>query len=127
MSAQHTPGPWFIWQELALQREGCCQEEIHDELLYDSEYGIYAGNPTECTRGLLTGHASHICDIESDDWDNEAGDKGTYLANARLIAAAPDLLEALKAIIADGVHSDVVPHLQDKARAAIAKAEGGAA
>jgi hypothetical protein len=46
--------------------------------------------------------------------------------NARLIAAAPDLLEALKAILSDGLHCDVVPHLHEKARAAIAKAEGSA-
>lgn len=45
-------------------------------------------------------------------------------ADADLIAAAPDLLDALKAIIADGLHCDVVPHLHEKARAAIAKAEG---
>jgi len=48
-------------------------------------------------------------------------------ANARLIAAAPTLLEALQEIIADGVHSDVVPHLHRKAIAAIAKATGSTA
>lgn len=45
-------------------------------------------------------------------------------ANAMLIASAPELLEVLKAILADGVHCDVVPHLHERARAAIAKAEG---
>jgi hypothetical protein len=38
-----------------------------------------------------------------------------------------ELLEVLRAIINDGVHCDVVPHLLTRARAAIAKAEGGAA
>jgi hypothetical protein len=47
---------------------------------------------------------------------------------ANLIAAAPDLLEVLQQIVGDGLHCDVVPHLQEKALAAIAKAkEGGAA
>lgn len=45
-------------------------------------------------------------------------------ANARLIAAAPELLDALQAIINDGLHCDVVPHLHTKARAAIARATG---
>ena len=35
-----------------------------------------------------------------------------------------DLLEALQAIINDGLHCDVVPHLHTKARAAIARATG---
>lgn len=47
-------------------------------------------------------------------------------ANARLIAAAPDLLEALEAIINDGIHCDVVPHLHNKAMSAIKKARGEA-
>ena len=42
-------------------------------------------------------------------------------ANARLIAAAPDLLEALKTIVS---HCD--KYSLEKARAAIAKAEGKA-
>ena len=52
---------------------------------------------------------------------------GDVDADANLIAAAPELLEALREIIADGVHCDVVPHLHRKALAAIAKATGSAA
>ena len=51
-------------------------------------------------------------------------DWGYTKESASLIAAAPELLEALKAILSDGLHCDVVPHLHEKARAAIAKAEG---
>lgn len=51
-------------------------------------------------------------------------------ANARLIAAAPDLLEALKAIVkslADQDDEGMIEHAQQMidARAAIAKATGG--
>jgi hypothetical protein len=45
-------------------------------------------------------------------------------ADATLIAEAPALLEVLQEILADGVHSDVVPHLHRKARAVIARATG---
>lgn len=47
-----------------------------------------------------------------------------FAANARLIAAAPDLLESLKACTTEeGPNQDDL----NRARAAIAKAEGGAA
>jgi hypothetical protein len=42
----------------------------------------------------------------------------------RLYAINQELLEILKAILNDGLHCDVVPHLHTKARAAIAKATG---
>ena len=51
---------------------------------------------------------------------------GGSIANARLIAAAPDLLEALKEIVAaaDGKGWEQLDPSFKKARAAIAKAEG---
>lgn len=61
---------------------------------------------------------------------------GTGKANARLIAAAPDLLEALKTLVPmlDEWHKEHPAHVGDKephaikaASAAIAKATGGAA
>lgn len=52
---------------------------------------------------------------------------GTGKANARLIAAAPDLLDALIEIVsADDAHELTQKHIES-ARAAIAKATGGAA
>ena len=47
--------------------------------------------------------------------------------DAQLIAAAPDLLAVVQAIIGDGLHCDVSPRLHRAAVAAIAKATGGAA
>jgi hypothetical protein len=49
-----------------------------------------------------------------------AGDDAETQANARLIAAAPDLLEALRAMLEDDDHGEAC----SKARAAIAKATG---
>lgn len=47
-----------------------------------------------------------------------------YLANAKLIAAAPDLYYALRALVAAYMTGSVPDHLVDAAYAAIAKAEG---
>lgn len=57
------------------------------------------------------------------------GIRRTGMADARLIAAAPELLEALKEIIAaaDGDGWNQLDASFATARAAIAKAEGGAA
>lgn len=44
--------------------------------------------------------------------------------NARLIAAAPDLLEALKAVLNNCLDSQSLADAYKQARAAIAKAEG---
>jgi hypothetical protein len=58
----------------------------------------------------------------------KAGFKPSELeANARLIAAAPDLLEALTALYADACRRGTISHgepLDGMARAAITKAEG---
>ena len=69
-----------------------------------------------------------------DELGNEEGRAGVFIANtgdnkanARLIAAAPDLLEALKDMLDN--HEDACTGYgegaADKARAAIAKATGG--
>lgn len=98
---KHTPGPWKI--ETAPNRFG----------------------------KDFTG-VSTVCDFGHDQWANLAlcannGMNGD--ANARLIAAAPDLLEALKYAerMLDSyktTHVGVHHAALEKARAAIAKAEG---
>jgi hypothetical protein len=61
------------------------------------------------------------------EWEERAGE---MLANGRLMAAAPDLLEALQAILPDAVGNHIGgPDTQariDAARAAITKATRGA-
>jgi hypothetical protein len=53
-------------------------------------------------------------------WPTDLRTEDETEANARLIAAAPDLLEALQAMLSVGQPEG----LAEKARAAIAKAEG---
>jgi hypothetical protein len=71
-----------------------------------------------------------ICDegdelVIADVTDEEVGETEA-LGNAHLIAAAPTLLATLKAIMAAHLTRTLNADLVKKARAAIAKAEGGA-
>lgn len=101
MSA-HTPGPWAI--------------------LTPSE--DWLGRPVHDWAVTVHEHDDWIC--TGPTWDQEFHDES--LANARLIAAAPEMLDALR---------DVIEHMEwsttrgeaayQCARAAIAKATGGAA
>lgn len=103
-SGEHTPGPWFL--------EPPSEQTPH----------IWISAPT----------SSVIAKIEICDYDDGEGEHltGEDWANADLIAAAPDLLEALKDLLEDTQHRDHdcgddpenCPVL--RARAAIAKAEG---
>ncbi len=123
---KHTPGPWFIWKERAMQDEGMGADEIDEELSHYSDFDIYSGSPVEITRGLIKGGGPKICDLDADFLD-EGQD---VLANARLIAAAPDLLEALQSLVSaaesiGGMHVEGWVHLDRmvaEAHAAIAKA-----
>lgn len=97
MSTKHTPGPWSVVNE-------------HDEVT------VIAGE-----------HISHGFKVRYEIARDVGGHRGDEYANARLIAAAPDLLEAIQALLrkvecGTALHCD----LCDAARAAIAKATGGA-
>nr|OAP95151.1 hypothetical protein A4U53_18185 [Rhizobium leguminosarum] len=87
----HTPGPWKFKTD---HLKGDCG--IHAE-----GTGIFAEAFTDIR------HAGE-------------GNRTEALANARLIAAAPDLLDALKGLLSSPTHEG----WQGEARAAIAKAEG---
>lgn len=102
-TAQHTPGPWRVED-----REPCLVIVPIWDTELDTDY--FMG------RHIATVRHGYI-----------GGDMGYSGANARLIAAAPDLLDALRACIANfdyygngGVDQDTI----DECRAAIAKAEG---
>lgn len=110
MSAKHTPGPWAL--STVRTQVGWCHKV----------------GPFPSRRG-----ESHAC-VYEDGISNSPPVDSELLANARLIAAAPELLEVLRALVEQVANVKVVhiPGADPKrfhdafteARAAIAKAEG---
>lgn len=104
MSAAHTPGPWLIEAETCHTGDIATVHHTADK--------------------WVTIYAPH--------WAETGMDEHEQSANARLIAAAPDLLEALKLyVLQDNFATDygygVGGEAKATAEAAIAKATGGAA
>lgn len=95
MSA-HTPGPWFIGNE----SNECCDVETGKTVISLDRHDPFMSGVIIITRDEM-------------------------LANAHLIAAAPDLLKALKAVFQHATTGCVADDTDWEAvRAAIAKAEG---
>lgn len=98
--AKHTPGPWFVGKI-----PGKSGKTIHCGALPNGGLNVIA----RTARHLVQRNAK---------------------ANARLIAAAPDLLEALEELLGIAFHPNVSGNVyvssEDRARAAIAKAKGAA-
>lgn len=93
--SKHTPGPWY-WDS----------DPIKGDPLGRVRYRVVA-----------TGKTITQCYYSSSDEKSEH--------DARLISAAPDLLEAVRRLLAVGsVSSDVQAEVAKQARAAIAKATG---
>lgn len=107
--SKHTPGPWFAGPDNYIWRR-------HPTDLYQYGGGVAGDAPLA---GVFASPS---------DWVN----KFPVEANARLIAAAPELLEALERLKIEVVLSDVDPeyiesHFRpwlDKAEAAMLKARG---
>jgi hypothetical protein len=100
MSApKHTPGPWFVEMSPSLGTEGV-------RILWD----VHSTDRVGIARSQSQEHLG-----------NSGIHEGECRANARLIAAAPDLLEALQALDLSG-HT---PAVWDLAKRAMAKATGG--
>ena len=74
MSTEHTPGPWLLEQQLGTGDSDCGWSVL------EREQNPYRGEICHIT------DAEHIAGITKAERD----------ANARLIAAAPELLEALR-------------------------------
>ena len=92
-SSKHTPGPWAIYN-------GC---------------NVYPDNGDTKAR-------HHVAEVTPEGWQSEHCDitPEEHKANARLIAAAPELLEALQDMVSD--HECLSKPTIDFARRAIAKA-----
>lgn len=103
MSVKHTPGPWYL---------GIYWYPAHS----NAEGGVMRTDlrlPIEC------GADSAFC-VEVIQREN--GLEAELLANARLIAAAPDLLEALQYVLS--AHGEQLTDAFEQARKAITKATG---
>lgn len=108
-SARHTPGPWEVFEGgnfVKIVAKG------YHERRKSTESG-YVGGP------LSVGEAQYYA-TENYDQDHEKA-----LANARLMAAAPDLLQTLKAILDSNCLCFACIQHTEQARVAIAKAEDG--
>lgn len=98
--SEHTPGPWKVTQEICVVSLG------------------------ELSK---SGNKANIATCWPHTWLGEKDSVRRMKANARLIAAAPELLDTLQEVFND-LCQGAIPNADDswweKARAAIAKAKG---
>lgn len=111
---EHTKGPWYVREDREFyhnHRQPFC---IANHLGDGEEGRSLDGQDDDSSRW--------ICRL-MDDWSDE------YKANARLIAAAPDMLSALRAVKPMLMYPqgdmETWIRIVDAVNAAIAKAEGG--
>jgi hypothetical protein len=111
---KHTPGDWQVFNMIHAER--------HERMTPD-EIGEYVANSIRKT--LSDGGSNDFLFVSTGEGAPDichVGNGPAGPANARLIAAAPDLLAALRRVVAV---ADRQTDEFDAARAAITKAEGG--
>jgi hypothetical protein len=117
-STKHTPGPWAPEGEVKM---------VGDPYSTGGAHMLYVGAVE------VAGLVGWICRIQSSDHCGEAGiSRDEAQANALLIAAAPDLLEALApfcraTLTQDGSIVGLMREDFERAATAFAKATGGKA
>ena len=80
--------------------------------------------PWNCSPNMSTSHIYHVYDENNNFFANDEIDCATQVANARLIAAAPELLACLKDFLECGQNAGHNQQLLINCRAAVAKARG---
>ena len=97
MDTKHTPGDWDVcgWQDLTVNAT--------------------TPNGNVCTIVLMTGGDAYRTAYEHTQLEE-------WQANARLIAAAPNMMEVCEALANGEATPDAMTALIEKARAAVAKA-----
>ena len=115
MSAAHTPGPW-AWTHISFG-SSFMEEDAEGLIIYPES----AGSGFAALMGEQIIAAPHVHHWTDDD-GNEADDRAEAEANCRLIAAAPDLLEALQHLCDVSGRSRNISDARQKAQDAIAKA-----
>jgi hypothetical protein len=101
MNTQHTPGPW----EIGISPSG-----------HRAIFAEFCDGATDIATPI------GMQDCDGDDWT--AIDDGEAQANIRLICAAPDMFDALQAIV--DAYGDRDTLLIAQCKAALAKAKGEA-
>lgn len=101
-TVKHTKGPWLVRPHWS--------DESRFEVYPDREVGF--GSPAEI---------ADVCAHSADDFDKEVAEAK---ANANLIAAAPDILEALHLVGMSAGWQYLTMETRSVIEAAIAKAEG---
>ena len=99
--SKHTPGPWILFQDQSVRH--------------------YAGIEAGKLSIVSIGYPDELNPIDDSGVHGNTEDEA--LANAYLIAAAPDLLEALENLENDD--NSIPSHAWDMVQSAIAKAKGG--
>jgi hypothetical protein len=125
MSTQHTPGPWG-WRENALYGSDTEDEQRRTFYHLGKTCRECAHSPIECGPPILWVADKEISQ-EVVDLADEAPPPQPSAADRALIAAAPDLLEALRIAVLQNSHDMLMTG--DELRvceAAIAKATGSA-
>jgi hypothetical protein len=115
---KHTPGPWKVSDKM-MTDEMVCRHDTLGAWVHSRRHIEGAGKllaTAQSNEPIGTGYNGGHPQVESRD---------EMLANARLIAAAPELLDALRLVLA---HDGALTGADWTAiRAAVDKAEGGAA
>lgn len=108
--SKHTPGPWVAIKD--------------GKYVTENPYNVDHEDEHDLTTAPVGGHDGQVVAlvVMDDEFRKNRWDDTELDANARLIAAAPELLEALKAALEHSYIPHAKPWLLEQIESAIAKA-----